>query len=900
MNLKKNLYYTHRKGILTVKEIIEDKSLIFYNKDNPVGTIEFLNFTSDSGITNEQAIKSAYVTNDEKKEMGFGADLKIKPNTQLVIPKSRATKTEIYPQLTIPKNQYQDTLFKSKVLSQLQNNKGYRIVHPQVKGTTGSQLAKKIPKISVWLWSRVLGQDNNEDGWFDLTPFIQGLSTNVTSNGGNFNFNLPPITCSYKDGRWILKKEQLKFYTEKNGEIHYLSQSSFFSEETREINTPQVVIEGVKQKKRTKFLFQNIISPNDLVFIKFDTLELESDYRVYDSNFQVVNSSMLPGKVYDMIGLVDRSTMKTTVSRSKIEVSIDINGRDLIKPLIDNGIYFFPSEYANKGYKDLYFSDGSIAQLSVPYFRNIEQIITFFLTNDRLNSIRVVPEGLLSSFGTDGKGIWKIINLSVDKSVLNRFVVDSSLSVATGSMLTHFRKICQEPFVEFFTDTYFDQFHLVIRTPPFTRTHLKNVLNGSVTNEDGSTEILETSYITIDEGQLLYESLSFSDNNVHTWFQVTPKEVVGGISQDVWTSVFPPKVFPELVEIFGSKPLQVTSNYLAYTLDLENEKLSIAKSTQEQALKDLIYIIESHVHLPFTREGTLKLIGDRRLKRGEYIYYIPTNELFYIESVAHSYNSGGEIENITTLQVSRGMVIDYILGKDGISYFDIVDLTGEKVYIEYEEEITKSSIEKRTVKEKVVKDTPLIDKPDMSKLYKFPLQTKRVNIENINHNLLYYLNSLPERFRSMVVITSGNDSKHETKAFLSKHYTNNAIDLKLGEPGKYSPELSHKDILYQFIKNDPNREIYGIEPPGHPNHGSGPHIHLEMYSNFLGGTKTVEPKLEDTDYSYDEIETEVEEVIVEKVKSGRIIKTLDVKKTLDSIKVNKKVLDFFLKRQQFQ
>src|SRR5690554_641312 len=86
------------------------------------------------------------------------------------------------------------------------------------------------------------------------------------------------------------------------------------------------------------------------------------------------------------------------------------------------------------------------------------------------------------------------------------------------------------------------------------------------------------------------------------------------------------------------------------------------------------------IYKPFTRKGTIIVNGDRRLKKGTWFYYKPTNEIFYILSVTQSYSSS--IDRTTVIQVERGMVLDYVTGdrtinvngKDvELSYFNIVD-----------------------------------------------------------------------------------------------------------------------------------------------------------------------------------------------------------------------------------
>ena len=81
-------------------------------------------------------------------------------------------------------------------------------------------------------------------------------------------------------------------------------------------------------------------------------------------------------------------------------------------------------------------------------------------------------------------------------------------------------------------------------------------------------------------------------------------------------------------------------------------------------------------YLPFTRKGQIIIRGDRRIKRGKWVYYKKTNEMFYVNSVSNSavINSDGTVDRTTILNVSRGMIKDFIIGVEGNSYFNIINL----------------------------------------------------------------------------------------------------------------------------------------------------------------------------------------------------------------------------------
>lgn len=105
-------------------------------------------------------------------------------------------------------------------------------------------------------------------------------------------------------------------------------------------------------------------------------------------------------------------------------------------------------------------------------------------------------------------------------------------------------------------------------------------------------------------------------------------------------------------------------------------------------------------------------------------------------------------------------------------------------------------------------------------------KTNNVKLGGLNANISKYLSGLPANLRSGLVATSGNDDTH---AEGSKHYGNNAIDLRFNQQA------------YDFISNDPVAKNLGLKVLN-PNHGTAKHIHLESkqyggkYQNFGGKT----------------------------------------------------------------
>lgn len=315
------------------------------------------------------------------------------------------------------------------------------------------------------------------------------------------------------------------------------------------------------------------------------------------------------------------------------------------------------------------------------------------------------------------RGIWQIIKLVIDDSVANRRVVDSSIGNEHGSLLNAMNKICVKPFAEFYTDTYGDEFHLVIRKQPFDKESIISYLDKRVnykndvkvevdnlhlaqkTKDEEPTSII----IDIEEHDLISSSLAF-DNTAYSWYRLQMVNPNGGSSQSMAFAYLKAIYFKEYAEIFGSKPLDQTINYIPYLpLPDKGDKIPNAYFIR-QGILDLKYLIESNAYLPFTRKGTITINGNRTIKRGIFIRLKSTNEIFYVNAVSNSYSiDSNSIDRVTTLNVSRGMVEDYIkegitIGTQKYTYFDICNTTindkifndNELAYSTYSETIAKT------------------------------------------------------------------------------------------------------------------------------------------------------------------------------------------------------------------
>ena len=297
------------------------------------------------------------------------------------------------------------------------------------------------------------------------------------------------------------------------------------------------------------------------------------------------------------------------------------------------------------------------------------------------------------------KGIWQIIELVIDKGVRHRTIADTSLSQPNGSLISQFFKYCQKPFVEFYTDTYGDKFNFIVREPPFDQARILDFIDTGLINK-----------LTVDDADVINENFSFS-TEAYSWYEIDPQSVNFGKTDSIFSKI-PIVLFDEFAKIFGSSKMSVVSNYISWIGRVHEGEEKDSNYLLEQVLIDLKYLIDCYSYLPFTREGTIVINGDRRFKRGTWMRYASTGEIFYIDEVTNDYlHTGDTIDRVTLLKVSRGMVEKYVtgevtttLGATGqsvpVTYFNIVDTD---LILEYaREQVAIDGVKKITINPKSV------------------------------------------------------------------------------------------------------------------------------------------------------------------------------------------------------
>lgn len=709
---------------------------------------DFLQVKNSQGITNETAIQMMICDPLEANEnlQKSPRERLIKPGTIFAVPTNKINLAGLLTQgIEVVSNNV--PAFKAQQLVLLENEPSYSKVYESEQSNVLQGVTQvQYPDATVWVWCRGLSKTYStkdyqkevppemEGELFDLSPFIISVNTSVGKNGGSFNIVLPPLTCEIESttengqisNRWVVKSDTMKIYSEPGlteNDFRYLSQNNLFKDIDSSGEKPQPI--------KNQFLFHNIISSNDLVLIRFETLQLESSQREEDSKLEYLNKDKIAGRVYDMIGLVDVNEKGEVYNNN--DVTITISGRDLIKLFIEDGAYFYNLENITGQFRLVGEStreneemrrivgDNSLLYLNLYNNASIEHVLEFII--QQLTNTGIVPTTLFDSYGKYGgedrrnyryvdkksttpqvtqsaervqekklaSGVWQIVKLIIDSGVTDRRIVDSSISSANGSLLNFIRKVCQEPFVEFYTDTYGDMFYITVRKPPYDRLGIQSMLEGQVVTEKGKTNI-RPAVVEIDSKDVIREDLVFNDSEAYSWYNFRPQNVYAGGGSVLPALYTPALFFKEYAKVWGSRPLDLVHNYNPYISTTTDKGISDISRYEEQAILDLKFVVESHAYLPFTRRGTIVINGDRRIKKGNVIRYLPTGEIFIVDQVTQNIViTDRSIDRTTTIVVSRGMIEELIYGVDlgdikNISYFNIINTDFQIKKKQYNEE----------------------------------------------------------------------------------------------------------------------------------------------------------------------------------------------------------------------
>ncbi|HPI19230.1 MAG TPA: hypothetical protein PKY56_02570, partial [Candidatus Kapabacteria bacterium] len=418
--------YIHKDfSLSTIKELVESPTSLFRG----INQLVLIGVEYD-GKTNLQRIYESYpaseygTTENEKKynedkllletysedynsysyTNGVSLEInlqKIQPLTEIYVPEDLLNRDVLpFEGDLLFSNDYKE--FLSREIDRIRQNLGTETI---LQTIGGKNIIECYLKVTVWVWSKskCLGRlrTENHDVKFDyenylidITPFVISLRSTVDKNGGGFDLELAPLLGVWDNSKkkWVRDKNMLF----SNGEFIY--NTNLLRDKYRK-NLKEPII------SQENLYFNEVLSENDIVFIRFDALGSESTSRIREEYKEEIPLSEIPNKLYDMIGLIDRTTV--SVNPQSNDLRISVSGRDLTKLLVEDNCYFSPVEfiqgeggiYANiRQGKMLQRYSGKIQGLAQSSIKTIGFSLKFVF--NALSNIGICPDGVFNPYSS--------------------------------------------------------------------------------------------------------------------------------------------------------------------------------------------------------------------------------------------------------------------------------------------------------------------------------------------------------------------------------------------------------------------------------------------------------------------------------------------------------------------
>jgi hypothetical protein len=281
---------------------------------------------------NRDALFMAY-TEQQKKDLGLNSSADISESTTIYPPATlyiqtdKATMNLITNESKFTRTEDYDA-FLSAQMKNIVENRDY------IK----SDVSKTYPEATLWVWSKSFEHETFNSTSIggrilNLSDFIEDLRITTADTGGSFQITLPMVTVRSigtiknngelgNGSTWRIDSTQSKKYENSTGQLERVYSTSMHEDLTRVTSTAKdpSKIKRTSNATRQLHIGDVAFNVNDIVFIKFERLKLESNLHVDDL---YVDPHALNGEVFDMIGLIDSVTTDTNSS----DVSITIAGR---------------------------------------------------------------------------------------------------------------------------------------------------------------------------------------------------------------------------------------------------------------------------------------------------------------------------------------------------------------------------------------------------------------------------------------------------------------------------------------------------------------------------------------------------------------------------------------------
>lgn len=312
----------------------------------------------------------------------------------------------------------------------------------------------------VWIWCKSLCPNGKyiENSIFNLSPFVDSISTTETESGSSFSIDLisidgvlnndedlnsiwTPNKNSYikTDTEFVFRKIRSKIQKieksldgdfrgttgdyDRNNKKESNTNTADIDQEVLILSKDQNGEGGDFSSQSTNNLFDNLISSNDVIFISY----VSDPAKTFDyiEDFFIDNKE-IPNLNWDLIGLVDSVDFSSeTETYSQMNT---VSGRDLMKLLIEDGSYFFMNStgsevptsvfqnnqlpqqgdvssinFTNDEVKDKSSMNreysGLISSLYLPTQRNIGFVMNLLFS--KLCNVEICPDELFEPYGEE-------------------------------------------------------------------------------------------------------------------------------------------------------------------------------------------------------------------------------------------------------------------------------------------------------------------------------------------------------------------------------------------------------------------------------------------------------------------------------------------------------------------
>lgn len=434
-----------------------------FNRNINLSTKEFLDFKNDkTGMTNREIIWKTY-SKKSKINLGFidkdgnilqdenaidGKSIMPIPirlwvdsekiNINLLVNESNLNKSDLRTVEIKGKGKGKNVidlggnLFKNEI--DILNAFQFESDTPWYNRKTRKAVSK--PHFFIWPKSMNIGSFN-PNSIIDITPFLENFNFNQSMNGANFSINLANIEGELTNDEfqiWVPnKKSYLKiknqFYfktilnrvgetiVEKYDKEKGKKRKRYQNQRLNGINIkPNIFFEKEKGVLiRSKTLWKNLFSENDVFFVAFFSEEFD---KVDD--FFINSKTLSEADSFLTIGLLDKISESINFEGNVSNVSLQ--GRDLMKLLIEDGSYFFTKSFSQSDDKSIFenieidgrgddentmnkagnisanrlITTGILEAMLNPTARNIEFIMNFVIS--KLSNIEVCDSRLFENF----------------------------------------------------------------------------------------------------------------------------------------------------------------------------------------------------------------------------------------------------------------------------------------------------------------------------------------------------------------------------------------------------------------------------------------------------------------------------------------------------------------------